>query len=212
MVNAGEREGSMDRFNQLPEEKKLRIINAALSEFGSKGYRAASTNEIAKKASISKGSLFHYFGSKEQLYHWLLSYGTGILEQAFAESLSFSDGDLIESLTRTAVVKLKVWGTYPGLKDFLQKTCQERNPAEHFLDELARGCVVRPIDHASEKVDDLPFRSDLTLGESIQTASWILDGMTRDYLEAGLPLDETSTEKLTQRMLTILKKLLYKEE
>ena len=45
----------------MDEEKKQKIINASIEEF-SKGYSLASTNEIVRKAGVSKGLLFHYFG------------------------------------------------------------------------------------------------------------------------------------------------------
>lgn len=47
---------------------KERIINVALEEFAQNGYKAASTNMICKKANISKGSLYHYYDSKEKIY------------------------------------------------------------------------------------------------------------------------------------------------
>ncbi len=47
----------------MEEEKRERVIDAALKEF-SKGYMAANTDVIVKAAGISKGLVFHYFGSK----------------------------------------------------------------------------------------------------------------------------------------------------
>ncbi|EMV4835388.1 helix-turn-helix transcriptional regulator, partial [Listeria monocytogenes] len=50
------------------DEKRLKILEAAMGEFTEKGYQAASTNKICEKAGVSKGLIFHYFGSKEKLY------------------------------------------------------------------------------------------------------------------------------------------------
>lgn len=49
------------------EEKQKIIKEVALELFSEKGYAATSVNEIAKKAAISKGLLYHYFSSKEEL-------------------------------------------------------------------------------------------------------------------------------------------------
>ncbi|MGC4018669.1 MAG: TetR/AcrR family transcriptional regulator [Muricomes sp.] len=65
---------NFDAFHALEEEKQTRIINAALVEFSVKGYKRASTNVIAEKAQIGKGMLFYYFGSKEELFHFLCEY------------------------------------------------------------------------------------------------------------------------------------------
>ncbi|MGL4737178.1 MAG: TetR/AcrR family transcriptional regulator [Cellulosilyticaceae bacterium] len=50
------------------ELSKERILQAALEEFGQKGYEAASTNAMCKKHEISKGLLFHYYKSKDELF------------------------------------------------------------------------------------------------------------------------------------------------
>jgi AcrR family transcriptional regulator len=43
------------------------IIDAAISEFIEKGYRDASMESIARRAKLSKGGLYHHFGSKAEI-------------------------------------------------------------------------------------------------------------------------------------------------
>jgi AcrR family transcriptional regulator len=62
----------MESFNKLSSDKKERIIDASLKEFGKYGYVVASTNRIVKEVGISKGSLFKYFSSKQALYKYLV--------------------------------------------------------------------------------------------------------------------------------------------
>ena len=50
-----------EKFFALPEEKRHQIINAAIEVFSKYDYKHASTDLIAAKAGISKGSLFYYF-------------------------------------------------------------------------------------------------------------------------------------------------------
>ncbi|MCH3960869.1 MAG: TetR/AcrR family transcriptional regulator [Solobacterium sp.] len=54
------------------EEKNLntktKIMESAVKEFASHGYEAASLNVISEKGGISKGIIYHYFASKEDLY------------------------------------------------------------------------------------------------------------------------------------------------
>ena len=51
----------------IREEKKDLILRAALEVFAQDGYHASSVNKIANKANISKGLLYNYFQSKEDL-------------------------------------------------------------------------------------------------------------------------------------------------
>ncbi|WP_457742472.1 TetR/AcrR family transcriptional regulator [Thermococcus sp.] len=48
-------------------ETRERILKAALELFSEKSYHEVSMGEIAKKAGLSKGGLFHYFPSKYDL-------------------------------------------------------------------------------------------------------------------------------------------------
>ena len=61
-----------DSFMKLPEERKAQILQIATEEFVRCGYAGASTNTITRRAVISKGILFHYFGSKKELYLYML--------------------------------------------------------------------------------------------------------------------------------------------
>lgn len=61
-------------FGRIPEEKRNRIIEAAMNEFAVFGYRNANTNKIARNAGISVGSLFQYFENKEDLFLTTIKY------------------------------------------------------------------------------------------------------------------------------------------
>lgn len=55
-------------FLNLPEEKRNKIIDAALEEFSTKGFKAASINIIVAKAEIPKGSFYQYFKDKKDVF------------------------------------------------------------------------------------------------------------------------------------------------
>lgn len=56
------------RFAKLPPAQQQVILSAALEEFATHGFHNASLNRIIKAAGVSKGSLYYYFDSKEDLY------------------------------------------------------------------------------------------------------------------------------------------------
>ncbi len=58
-------------FVKLAPEKQARILQAAMGEFADKGYASASMNVVVDKAGISKGALFNYFRSKEELFNYI---------------------------------------------------------------------------------------------------------------------------------------------
>ena len=73
----GEYEIADHKIMTMEEEKRERLIMEALKEF-SKGYAYANMDEIVKRAGISKGLLFHYFGTKKGVFLFLLKYTLNI--------------------------------------------------------------------------------------------------------------------------------------
>jgi len=58
---------SKKQFEELREEKKALIMDVALHHFANHGYKATTINHIARHAGISKGLMYNYFRSKEEL-------------------------------------------------------------------------------------------------------------------------------------------------
>lgn len=61
-------------FQNLNENKKNRIIDAALVEFSTRPFNEASITNIVKNADISRGSFYQYFGNKENIYKYLVNF------------------------------------------------------------------------------------------------------------------------------------------
>jgi AcrR family transcriptional regulator len=57
---------------EYKEKAKGRIIEAALKIFSEKGYHSATMDDIAELLGVSKGALYQYFKSKEDLYKAIL--------------------------------------------------------------------------------------------------------------------------------------------
>jgi AcrR family transcriptional regulator len=56
------------RWRRLPEERPRQILAAALEVFGEHGLAAARLDDIAKRAGVSKGTIYLYFPNKEELF------------------------------------------------------------------------------------------------------------------------------------------------
>ena len=61
-----------DTFYNLDNEKRSRVLDAALEEFGSRSFHQVTVSKIVEKADISKGSFYQYFESKKDLYRFLI--------------------------------------------------------------------------------------------------------------------------------------------
>jgi AcrR family transcriptional regulator len=55
--------------SRLPrDERRAQLLSAALESFTASGYHAASMDEIAERANVSKPVLYQHFPSKLDLY------------------------------------------------------------------------------------------------------------------------------------------------
>lgn len=73
------------QFEELREQSTRKIFDASLELFGTQGYEATSIAQIAKLAGISKGLIYNYFDSKEDLLEAmvmdLMTMADGMMEQ-----------------------------------------------------------------------------------------------------------------------------------
>ena len=61
-------------FLRLPDDKKERVLQAAIEEFAVRNLAEAKLLHISKNAGISKGSIYQYFASKEDLYVFIIEH------------------------------------------------------------------------------------------------------------------------------------------
>jgi len=72
-----------EQFEEIRETRKQQIIDVALKLFAAKGYESTSISKIAMEANISKGLIYNYFESKEDLLIQLVTEGFHDMLDAF---------------------------------------------------------------------------------------------------------------------------------
>ncbi len=56
------------RYHRRKQDRPQEITDAALAAFAEKGYAATRVDDVAKRAGVSKGLLYLYFKTKEELF------------------------------------------------------------------------------------------------------------------------------------------------
>ncbi|KTD88488.1 TetR/AcrR family transcriptional regulator [Paenibacillus etheri] len=67
------------------EETKKRIVLKATQLFVQKGYAAVTMNEVCAASNVSKGSLYHHFPSKDELFLYVVEEDTAQWLQAWED-------------------------------------------------------------------------------------------------------------------------------
>jgi AcrR family transcriptional regulator len=98
------------------------IIGAAAKVFQTKGYHAASVQDIADEVGILKGSLYHHFESKEELLYLIVKGPMARLYETVGEIVTM-DLPASEKLRRSIAAHLEAFDRHhPHLFVYLRET------------------------------------------------------------------------------------------
>lgn len=141
------------KFFDLKKEKQDRMINAALKVFAQKGYRHASTDDIVREAAISKGLLFHYFGSKLGLYTFIYEYSVRYMVLELKTAVPEKETDLFAVLKQIEFAKIQALKGYPYMQQFLNRTMGEDVSEALIAVEEMRSTLTENYDMLFAKID-----------------------------------------------------------
>lgn len=84
--------GTQARRSREKAHRRRKIQDAAKQLFFEQGFMATTMEQIAGRVELSKGTLYLYFKSKEELYISLLVEGLALLNQAFQAAVENKTG------------------------------------------------------------------------------------------------------------------------
>lgn len=76
-----------ETFFNLHNEKRQRILDAAITEFAAAAYQNVTIDKIVNRARIPKGSFYQYFLNKDDIYMHIFSQ-VGDVKKSILESMS----------------------------------------------------------------------------------------------------------------------------
>lgn len=168
-------------FVELASEKQERIISVGISEFAKYGYSNSSTNRIVKNSGISKGSLFQYFQSKEELYFYILD----CIISEFMTSLN----DKVDNLSTDPVQRVIgyselefAWYIQNPEKYEIMVSAFAKNDGEIYKKVEARYSLVGEDTYYKLMgvIDPQKFKRDKK--KAIDVLMWFLKGFNEDFV------------------------------
>ncbi len=150
-----------EKFFDLKKEKQDRMINASLRLFAENGYKHCSTDDIVREAGISKGLLFHYFGSKIGLYEFLYDYCVRFLTLELGNCVSGSETDYFNIIKAEEQAKKSVLKSYPYLQLFIDRSRTEDDENALFATSDLRNDLQATYDRLLNQADLSKFRKEV---------------------------------------------------
>lgn len=198
-------------FLKLNPEKQRAIMNAAFEVFAQHNYKRANSNDIAAKASVSKGLLFHYFGSKRNLYIELYKLGYSIVKERMKAGLPTQDTDFFNLIISAQRIKTELMTSYPHLFAFMLNAYYEQDTeVASSIASLKLQSIDANVALLLESCDRSKFKDHISLEQALNIVNWISDGFMRDKLQQA-DIDIPSLHQEYEDYLVLLKNSFYKE-
>ncbi|MCB0749729.1 MAG: TetR/AcrR family transcriptional regulator, partial [Ignavibacteriae bacterium] len=89
--------GTSERKEREKLQRRQEIIDSAEKVFFSKGFANSTMDDIASEAELSKGTLYLYFKSKEELFSVFVNRGITKLYELFIEFSSKEQNGLLKT-------------------------------------------------------------------------------------------------------------------
>lgn len=197
------------KFFDLKKEKQDRMINAALKVFALNGYRHASTDDIVREAAISKGLLFHYFGSKLGVYTFIYEYSVRYMTLELKSAVSSRETDMFEIMKQTEQAKLQALRGYPYMQQFLTRSMSEDVSEALLAIEKMRNVLAEVYDSLKARMDFSALPAGVDGERLYKMLDFTIKGlMAERFLDASFHPDMLYEE--TVGYLNMVKQLTYR--
>lgn len=192
-------------FEKAPPEKQLSVINAGFCCFGKSGFQKTAMSEIAETAGVSKAALFHYFGTKGDLYDFLFNFAC----DEISKNIPVGTEDFMECISIGTKIKLEVMAQYPGIYDFLVAVIKDESEEAK---KVKKNSNARAIAEGSKtllaKVDWSKLRSHVSPLDAMNLVTWVSIGC----LQVNSEKSQSEILSEVDRYLALVKRAIYKED
>jgi AcrR family transcriptional regulator len=172
---------SATRWRRRKEARPAEILDAALASFAERGFAATRLDDVAKRAGITKGTLYLYFPNKEELFK-------AVVRQAIVASIARGEALVAESAEPAPVLLERLVREWSELiptpasaipKLMLAEAGNFPELARFYLDEvisrgreLIRGVIRKGIERGEFRAVDLETGAYCVMAPLVLAMQW----------------------------------------
>jgi len=179
-------------FENLPEEKRVRVLSEATREFADHGYHQASVNRIVTRLGIAKGSLFKYFGSKQGLFEYLFGHAVSQFKKPLKQIRDTASSDFFERVEKSLMAGVDFIDAHPLVyRIYLKMLFQENFPLrDRFLTEIRQASAKYMRKLVNDAMTTGQIRKTLDPEMVIFHLNSVMDRFLQSYAMPSLDGDE----------------------
>lgn len=158
------------------EEKRQRILDAAVVVFARAGYHTSRVGDIAEEAGVAHGLLYHYFPSKEAVLQAIFQDNWAQLVGRF-RTIAASDEAAADKLSGLAKIVLRTWRNDPALVTVMVREIARSPQLQARVSEITEGLeVIQAVISDGQATGE--FRPDT----DAKLAAWMFYGALEETL------------------------------
>ena len=201
------------RFENLPKEKRDRILESAGREFADHGFDGASVSHVLEQAGVSKGAAYYYFENKADL---------------FAAAVKCYVDKLMAGISLPELTYDFSWA---GMRRRMQQSSEEAADAHRVVHRLQHAWELSKEIHGNEKIarefsridewirilitkgrESGAIRSDLPHDLLVQFYIGFHEAVSRWWIPHGGDLDSAGEREIGMKLVEMLQRLLQPPE
>jgi AcrR family transcriptional regulator len=156
------------------QRSREQVLEAALHLFSTQGFRATTVREIAERAGVSTGNVYHHFPDKETIFRLLLDqYWAAIDSPDFAFNVALASGtfpDNLEELGRASRETVKRYRRHVALI-YVDVVEFEGSHIRKFYSEMAKRFTTFMADHHVAETRNHRLRPEVSPLSAVMLAS-----------------------------------------
>ena len=188
------------------QQTRRRILESALAEFAEQGYGASSVNTISNGEGLSKGIIYHYFPTKDDLYLACVEECFQMLTGHLQSHTNMEGQTAAERLEQYFRVRLDFFEQNPQYQRiFCDAVIMPPAHLEASIQEKKAPFDRFNIDSLNRMLEPVSLRSDLSREDVVDTFRQYQDYINARYQMTGSEkIDIRGHEESCRRALRIL--------
>ena len=154
-------DNSTEKSSSRAEQREAELLHAAIELFAEEGFGNVSTRKIAAQAGVSEGTLFHYFGSKNELMGAILGRFYGELTDNATRILR----EELDSRARLQLLAENHIGVLARDNSLFMRLIQTYRNADLSEFTKIQGSVLHKLNRSYAWVFDAAVKEAMTRGE-----------------------------------------------
>ena len=140
--------------DRQPQDTEAKILQAAESEFLTKGFAGARTTSIAQAAGVTHAMFHYYFRTKDKLFERIISEKIALMKELLLDTVANSDMSLEDKIRNVIERHLDFVAANPNLPRFLVGEVFAYPERAKVLTEKIKQFAPRMIAELQRQIDE----------------------------------------------------------